>query len=68
MVDHVIEHLEEWSAAATSQFSHVWGDGSSHTTGKTIPYESVFIDNKPLTTEEQARGLEVAKEHGLLDR
>ncbi len=67
-VDHVIEHLEELTASAASRVSHDWGGWKYAHDGETIPYESVFIDNKPLTQEEQVRGLEVAREHGLLDR
>ena len=66
LIDYVTEHFDELTAAATSQFSHCWGGWKYTRDGETIPYESVFINNKSLTQEDQARGLEVASEHGFL--
>ena len=65
MVDYVIEYFEEFSATDTSRVSHIWGGWKFAHHGGKIPYESVFLDNTPLTPEEQTRGLEVAREHGL---
>ncbi len=66
-VDHVIDSLEKLTTTDTSRFSHSWGGWKYAHDGETIPYESVFIDNEPLTSEERARGLEVAGKYGLLD-
>jgi uncharacterized phage-associated protein len=66
-VDYVIDRFEELTATDTSKYSHSWGGWKYAHDGETIPYESVFIDNRSLTQEEQARGLEVAREYGKLD-
>ena len=67
-VDKVIDHFRKSTAGAISQISHDWGGWKYAHDGETIPYESVFIDNSPLTQEEHDRGLEIAQDHELLDR
>ena len=66
-VDDVIDRFRKSTAGAISQISHDWGGWKYAHDGQTIPYESVFIDNSPLTQEEHDRGLEIAKEHELMD-
>ena len=66
-VDHVIDSFEELTAADASRVSHGWGGWEYARDREDIPYESVFIDNGPLTREEQARGLEVAREYGFFE-
>lgn len=66
-VDEVIDYFRKSTASAISQFSHDWGGWKYAHDGETIPYESAFIDNSPLTKEEHSRGLEIAKNHELLD-
>ena len=67
LIDYVIEKFEQFTAAETSLKSHIWGGWKYARDGEIIPYESVFVNNKPLTAEETERGLEIAKERGLLD-
>jgi len=66
-VDEVIDNLEEFTASDTSRFSHDWGGWKYADDRDLIPYESVFISNKPITRRDRARGREVARQHGLLD-
>jgi hypothetical protein len=68
IVDDVIDHLEDLTADQASRFSHDWGGWKYASDGATIPYESVFVGNEPLTPGDEQRGLEIAREHGLLDR
>ena len=67
VVDEVIAKLEELTASETSRKSHNWGGWRYARTGQTIPYESAFIDNRPLTAAEHERGLEIARQRGILD-
>ena len=66
IVDEVINLVKDWSAAKLSDVSHDWGGWKFARKGETIPYESVFIDNSPLTESDVDAGLKVAKHHGLL--
>ena len=63
----MIDRFRKSTASEISQISHDWGGWKYAHDGDTIPYESVFIDNSPLTQEERARGLEIANNHELLD-
>lgn len=68
LVDEVIDRLEALSASQTSRFSHDWGGWKYASDGETIPYESVFISNTPISPGDRERGLGIAQAHGLLDR
>ena len=65
-VDEVIRALENVKAEDVSELSHrmlgwkLVGDGES------IPYQTVFLSNRPLDETEVERGLELAEQYGLL--
>ena len=68
VVDEVIENLEELTASDTSQVSHDWGGWQYARDGDIIPYESVFISNRPINQSDRESGLKIAKQHGLMAR
>lgn len=67
VVDEVIEKLEELTAKATSRFSHDWGGWKYAEDGGSIPYESVFISNSPISPSDQESGLKIADRYDLSD-
>ena len=66
-VDNVIECFEELTADRVSEFSHDWGGWKYTGQGATIPYESVFVSDRPITLSDRESGMKVAEKHGLVD-
>ena len=67
IVDEILRALREYNGAEVSDLSHhEFGWALTHE-GETIPYEAAWVasDLEPLTVEQIARGVEVAREHGL---
>jgi len=66
-VDRVIESLRGHNATEVSALSHELAIGwAISDEGADIPYESVFISQKPLTPTDVRRGRELAGKHGWL--
>ena len=63
IIDSVIEKFASSSGTAMSEFSHRLGWKFARDR-EVIPYESIFIDTRPLTEEERVRGQEIAAEYG----
>jgi hypothetical protein len=66
IVDHVISGLSQVDANGVSELSHRMIGWKVAKMGETIPYETVFLSDEPLTPEDIQRGLEVAREHDLV--
>ena len=66
LVDAVIKALDGLTAKKTSDLSHGMQAWKLAEDGQTIPYGAVFLGNSKPTERDIARGLEIAKEHGLL--
>lgn len=62
MVDYIIDALSECDAQAVSDISHRMVGWQVALEGETIPYETVFLSNEPLSEAEIVRGLEIATE------
>ncbi len=62
LIDSVIETLAEANADTVSALSHRMVGWKVSRMGETIPYETVFLSDEPLTSEDIQRGLEVARE------
>ena len=65
IVDEIINKLQEMTGNEVSDLSHDWGGWKYAGEKETIPYESVFVSNEPLTSSEQKRGMEIAKQYTL---
>ena len=65
IINLVMQELEGLSGSYLSEYTHrgAWKFANQ---GEEIPYESFYLDTSPLTEAEITRGMEVAKEHGLL--
>jgi hypothetical protein len=59
-VDKVIEFCSRATAKGISRYTHRWHGWKAAREGETIPYETVFISEEPLTEFEIAKGREVA--------
>lgn len=59
IVDHWIETLEEMSATDASDLAHELGGWKFAKEWGPIPYETVYLDNRPMTEEDWERGWEV---------
>jgi len=66
LVDDVTRRLEGMDAEQTSELSHRMVGWKMTRPGETIPYESVFVSDEPLTQAEAKRGVELAKELKLI--
>lgn len=67
LVDSVIEFLGGRTGSAVSHLSHKMAGWKAARMEETIPYETVFMSEEPLTQTDIARGIEIASEHGLLE-
>jgi Protein of unknown function (DUF4065) len=59
-VDKVLDFCKTATAQGISRYTHRWQGWKAASDGETIPYETVFISEEPLTEFEIARGKEVA--------
>lgn len=59
-VDKVLDFCGPATAKGVSRYTHKWHGWKAAREGETIPYETVFISEDPLTEFEIARGKEVA--------
>jgi len=64
LVDGVLEMCRNATGLAVSRYTHDWHGWIAAQERETIPYETVFISDDPLTTFEAARGKELAATHG----
>jgi uncharacterized phage-associated protein len=64
LVDKVIEVCQNASASGVSRYTHHWHGWIAAIDGETIPYETVFISDDPITPFEIERGKELADQHG----
>ncbi len=67
LVDAVIEALASADATTVSTWSHMMLGWKVAEMNKTIPYETIFLTDEPPNEIDILRGLEVAKEHRLLE-
>lgn len=66
VVDEVMGALRGWNATNVSLLSHnlsVWASAGDR---QEIPYETVFVSNKPPNPSDIRRGIELALKHGWL--
>jgi hypothetical protein len=66
LVDWVIEQLRGANASSVSKHTHKYAMWQAASNGETIPYETVFVSEAPLSSIEIERGRELATEHGWL--
>lgn len=66
LVDDVIRILERMDAEQASDLSHRMVGWKMTREGETIPYQTIFLSDEPLTEAEIKRGLELAKELKLV--
>jgi hypothetical protein len=66
LVDEVIQRLSPFNATEVSELSHQRVGWIAASDNETIPYETIFISNQPLTEEEAQRGRRVAAKHASL--
>jgi hypothetical protein len=64
VVDKVIDVCQLATGASVSRYTHRWHGWITAAEGETIPYETVFISDDPITPLEIQRGKELAAEHG----
>ena len=64
LVDRVIEICKQATATGVSRYTHNWHGWIAAEDQETIPYETVFISDDPITPFEIARGKELAIKHG----
>ncbi len=66
LVDEVIEALRDAKAEIVSELSHRMVGWMSVEIGESIPYETIFLSNQELSSEEIERGKELAAQYDLL--
>lgn len=64
LVDQILEWGKAANASDVSRYTHDWHGWIAAQEGETIPYETVFISDDPLTPFEVARGKELASKYG----
>jgi hypothetical protein len=64
IVDRVIGICSRATATAMSGYTHSWHGWIAARDKETIPYETVFISDEPITPFEMERGRELAKQYG----
>lgn len=64
LVDRILEFCKSATAKGVSRYTHDWQGWKAAQDMETIPYETVFISDKPITPFEIARGQELAAKHG----
>jgi hypothetical protein len=65
VADSIIAALMEADAKTVSELTHKMVGWRVARFRETIPYETIFLTDEPLTEADLERGLEVAEEHGL---
>lgn len=65
LVDSVLTALAEANAETVSEMSHAMIGWKVTQLGQTIPYETIFVSDRPLTEVDKQRAHEVAIELGL---
>lgn len=65
-IDGVIEAFENARAETVSELSHSLVGWKVVEQGESIPYNTIFVSDEPLTQAESERGQELARQHGLL--
>jgi hypothetical protein len=68
VVDDVINALSEADAETVSALTHKLVGWKAARRGETIPYETIFLTDEPLSEVDIERGREIAEEHGLAVR
>jgi antitoxin SocA-like protein len=66
LVDEVIEALQSARAEAVSELSHRLVGWKVVQEGESIPYNTIFLSDEPLTEAEIERGRELARQYGFL--
>jgi Protein of unknown function (DUF4065) len=64
LVDKVIDFCKRATGSGVSRYTHSWHGWIAAEEGETIPYETVFISDEPITPFEIARGKELAAKYG----
>ena len=64
LVDQIIAMCGPATATRMSDYTHSWHGWIAAADQETIPYETVFISDDPITPFELERGKELAKQHG----
>lgn len=64
LVDRVIQWCSRSNATNVSNYTHTWHGWIAAEDQETIPYETVFVSDNPITPFEIARGKELAAKHG----
>ena len=64
MVDQVITVCDRATATRVSDYTHKWHGWIAARDQETIPYETVFLSDDPITPFEIERGRELAKQYG----
>lgn len=67
-MDAVIDALAEAGTDVVSELTHKMVGWKAARSGETIPYETVFLSDEPLSEADLERGRELAGEHGLAIR
>jgi hypothetical protein len=65
VVDTVIDALSAADAETTSELTHKMVGWKAARFKETIPYETIFLTDEPLSDADVERGREIAEEHGL---
>ncbi len=64
LVDKVLDLCKKATGTGVSRYTHDWHGWIAAKEGETIPYETVFISDEPLTPFEIARGQELSAKYG----
>lgn len=67
LVDAVIEFFSKHTGRTISDLSHRMSGWKAARLEETIPYETVFMSEEPLTEADIIRGREIAADYGLLE-
>lgn len=65
VVDTVIDAVSEADAVTMSELTHKMVGWKAARYKETIPYETIFLTDEPLSEADEERGREIAEEHGL---
>jgi hypothetical protein len=68
IVDSVIEALSESGSDTLSELTHKMVGWKTARFGETIPYETIFLTDEPLSEADVEKGREIAEEFGLAVR
>jgi hypothetical protein len=64
LVDSIIDTCKDSTGKHLSNYTHQWHGWIAAEDGETIPYETVFISERPITPFEIERGRELAAKYG----